>query len=203
MIDVMPIELTLLAGGKSRRMGADKLALRLPDGGLLVERWLQNLAWPGPTAIVLPQGGAAPDGVRVDRTVFDAVADQGPLRGVSSALAESRSEWHVFVPVDMPGVTRAQVDWMLSQRAIHPTAQAFMTQRTRDGESTVEPLPMLIHVSMKSAVDARLEANRRSLHGLADEPSAVLLDAPSDWPDDVWLNLNRPADLESYLKRYR
>ena len=186
--------LVVLAGGSGSRMGGDKLRLRDATGRLLILRWFDRLGRTDPPLLVLPPGGAVPDELADWPRVHDTTAGDGPLRGVETALASTGDEWVMVVAVDTPGVGREQLDWLADRRAADPAARLWMARR---GDA-VEPLPMLIHRAMRSAVGRRLAESRRSLHGLVDEPHARAADTPH-WPAAVWRNLNRPADLADYL----
>jgi len=50
-------------------------------------------------------------------------------------------------------------------------------------------------VTAAALVRRALESNRRSLHGLLGDPSVVPVDAPREWGDHIWTNLNFPDDL--------
>ena len=190
-------ELFILAGGAGSRMGQDKLQLRSPAGRLLIMDWLDRLHWPVLPSLVLPPDRQAPAELSAWPAVHDAVADEGPLRGVATALAAATSDWLLITAVDMPGIGREQLDFIADQREADLSARLWMTRRP-DG---IEPFPLLIRRDMVDAVHARLSSGRRSLHGLADESASRVVDAPSHWPETIWRNLNRPADLAEYLQR--
>ena len=86
---LQPVEVFILAGGLSARMGRNKARLRLRGRTLLA--WVRAAAratgWP----------------VRVIRR--DLVPRCGPLGGVWTALRRSRAERLVFLSCDMPFVT--------------------------------------------------------------------------------------------------
>ena len=187
--------LVLLAGGASSRMGTDKLRLRDAAGRLLVAAWAERVAWPTPVTLVLPPDATPPDELAGWPVRHDAAAGEGPLRGVQAALAGDAG-WRLVVAVDTPGVGREQLDWSASLRSRHTSARAWLLRR----EGRIEPFPLLIHTDLREAVDRRLAGQRRSLHGLADEPAARVVDAPADWDAAVWRNLNRPAELRAYLE---
>ena len=90
----------VLAGGRSVRMGRDK-ALLVLEGETLVERCLRKLS---EVCAEVAIAGGAEALARFGRVVADAEAGCGPLGGIVAALRESRFEWNVFVPVDVPFV---------------------------------------------------------------------------------------------------
>ena len=189
------VELILLAGGSGSRMGGDKLRLRDAAGRLLAAAWFEELGWPVPPLLVLPPNGVPPEELACWSVSHDAFAGDGPLRGVEAAFAATNVDWLLVVAVDTPGIGRTQIDWLLGRRDADPSARLWMTRHDRQ----TEPFPLLIHRDLMAAVSRRLAGQRRSLHGLTDEPMARVVDAPADWPKSVWTNLNRPQDLASYL----
>lgn len=191
----MKVELVILAGGASSRMGSDKLRLRGRDGRLLIARWSEQLNWSGLPRLILPPGGVAPDEISHWPIAHDAERGKGPLRGVAAALAVIQ-DWACIVAVDTPGVGREQIDWLIDRIPSDPAVRCWMMRRP----TGLEPLPLLIHRELAEAVDRRLAGGRRSLNGLADEPLSRVVDAPGDWPESVWRNLNRPEDLAAWIE---
>lgn len=189
------VELILLAGGQGSRMGGDKLRLRDADGRLLVAAWFEKLNWPAPPRLVLPPLGVPPEELAAWPVALDAVAGDGPLRGIEAAFAATNVDWLLVIAVDTPGIGRTQIDWLLGRRDGDPSARLWMTRH--DGR--IEPFPLLIHRDLSAAVSRRLAEGQRSLHGLADEPLARVIDAPREWDRSVWTNLNHPHDLTTYL----
>ncbi|MGN6727060.1 MAG: molybdenum cofactor guanylyltransferase [Tepidisphaeraceae bacterium] len=202
----MPVELVILAGGRSSRMGEDKLRLR-HHGRLLAAEWIGRLAWPGEPLLVLPPGATPPTEFPPVRIAHDAVVDQGPLQGVLTAQQHRRDAWQLIVPIDMPLLDRPTLDWLTAQRGTDPAARLWMIERPLTADAgdpsgrncAIEPFPLLIHGDLQPAVQRRLAEGRRSLQKLADEPGARRVRAPAGWSENLWLNLNRPSDLAHYL----
>src|SRR5881397_2706641 len=83
------VEVCILAGGKSSRMGVDKSRLRLGRRTLL-----------GHIGAAANAAGFRPRVIRADL-----VPRCGPLAGVYSALATSRAEVILFLSCDMPFIS--------------------------------------------------------------------------------------------------
>ena len=101
----------VLAGGKSSRMGTDKSLLKL-NGELLIEHALAIFRRAGLSAQIV--------GARCDLSQFSPVvpdhaptAGLGPLAGICSAISASNSAYAVFLPVDMPLVPAALINYLL------------------------------------------------------------------------------------------
>lgn len=81
-------------------MGRDK-ALLVMEGETLVERAIRKLR---EVCAEVAIAGGSEALTRFGRVVPDAEMGCGPLGGMVAALAESRCEWNVFLPVDVPFV---------------------------------------------------------------------------------------------------
>src|SRR5688572_6459509 len=104
---VEDITLAVLAGGAGSRMGRPKGTLEI-NGRPILAHLLDRIAWPGPTMLVTAPGRENPPGAqRFDFEVSDAVADDGPLRGVHTALRHVRTEMLVVIAVDMVAILRS------------------------------------------------------------------------------------------------
>jgi len=198
-MDCARTTLAVLAGGEGRRMGAPKGDLAI-DGRPILERLLDRLNWPGPTLLVTAPGRQHPPGWRrfaVEAT--DAVAGEGPLRGLLTALEHASTDEVVVLAVDMPNITPAPLAWLAANLRANPTAAAVMVQRPERGSSQLDPLPAAFRaVVAEGIVRARLHDRKLALHGLAEEHQVLVVPAPSDWPADFWANLNTPSDLAAY-----
>jgi molybdopterin-guanine dinucleotide biosynthesis protein A len=188
--------LAILAGGEGSRMGRPKAELEIQGKPILV--WLlERFCWPGPMLLVTAPGREHPPGwERFDREVVDPVAGEGPLRGVLTALEGSSTEMVVVATVDMPGVTREQLAWVVGQIAATPGRLAVMCRR---GADRLEPFPLGARCKSSAAIREVLASGERSvLRGLGRGIAEVVA-CPGDWPDETWINLNRPEDLEAWM----
>ena len=101
----------VLAGGQSRRMGADKAALAI-DGVPLWRRQLRVLRDAGVSDPVLVRGPGqpAPEGVRILRDLHPGI---GPMGGLHAALAAAGDAPLALLAVDMPGIGPDWFAWLL------------------------------------------------------------------------------------------
>lgn len=189
------VTLAVLAGGQGSRMGRPKGLLSV-GGQPILGYLLDHLAWPGPTVLVTAPGRQHPPGwERFDSEAVDPVADEGPLRGLLTALQACATERLAVTTVDMPGLTRPQFEWLAGQLG---QSLGVMCDRLDGSERQVEPFPLVLRQSAIETVERRLATRRRSVHGLADEPGIMVRLAPADWPRRVWVNLNTPSDLAAF-----
>lgn len=122
-----PLSAAALAGGKSRRMGADKAFLPVVEGGpAMLAMVLDRLAKLSHDVMVVANDRVsyAPFGVRV---VPDVHVGAGALGGIHAALSEAKEDYCLVVACDMP---------FLNSRLLQRMAQA-----PRDYDVLIPRLP--------------------------------------------------------------
>jgi molybdopterin-guanine dinucleotide biosynthesis protein A len=192
-MDDAQASLAILAGGEGSRMGMPKGQLQI-RGRHVLAHLLDQFRWTGPKLLVTAPGRERPPGWELfDSEVSDPVAAQGPLRGLATALEHARSDVLVVATVDMPNMTQAHLQWLVSQLMDRQDQAGVMISRA---SSQVEPFPSAYRRSLAlPVVLQQLAGSRRSVIGLASLPRFAALSAPP-WAEDVWLNLNEPCDLD-------
>jgi molybdopterin-guanine dinucleotide biosynthesis protein A len=101
----------VLAGGHSRRMGADKALIEL-DGQSLLQR---ALAVAGAVANGVWIVGSKEKFATFGSVIEDEFGNQGPLAGIHAALRASTLDLNVILAVDTPFVEGRLVDYLLGQ----------------------------------------------------------------------------------------
>lgn len=176
----------VLVGGRSSRFGSDKALYEV--GGrplaLLTAEKVRRTA--GCVTLVGAPGRYGELGLRV---IPDPVADFGPLAGVVAALEDCPAERALIVAVDLPGVTTAFLEFLLSLdgEVVLPVQP--------DGYD--QPLCAVYARSVLPELRSAMEAGRgkvvRALEGvrvtrLSPEEYAAL------GGEELFRNLNRPPD---------
>lgn len=169
-----PLTLLILAGGRSRRMGQDKVWLLL-DGVPLIERGIRRLL-PLAGEVLLsandcPRCEALADRLRAEgvpaRVVADLHGGAGPLAGLHAGLAAARHDLLLAVAADMPFVSVALVQHMVELAtgfdAVVPRLPDPVT-----AELAWEPLHALYRNTCLPAVEARLAAGQRRMLSFFD-----------------------------------
>jgi len=113
----IPICGAVLAGGKSSRMGTDKSIVQL-GGVTLIERAVEILREVCTEVVIL---GNNPALEIYGPLVPDLHPGCGPLGGIEAALAHSRLEWNLLLPVDMPFVPTALLRSWIARVTSRPT----------------------------------------------------------------------------------
>ena len=167
------VEVCILAGGLSTRMGCAKARLRLGNGTLLgcVRR--------NASALGLP--------VRVLRK--DLVHRCGPLGGLYSALKTTNAFAVLFLPCDMPFISTASLRRCLA--VFDGERPVFAVTRGQFG------FPIILPVALLPLVKGQIEAGRFALHQLARASAARRVRLPAR---DLF-NINTPDDLAKARKR--
>jgi molybdopterin-guanine dinucleotide biosynthesis protein A len=192
------VTLALLAGGAGSRMGMRKDLVRVRGTGL-VEWMLRRAAWRGPTMLVGPADGASLEGEGlVDVVVRDETSGEGPLRGVVSALVKCQTSAMVVVPIDMPGIGARHLAWMVERAREMPEVACVMLRRQVDGAERIEPFPSFYRKGFQTVGLVRLRGEKRAMQGLIQEKGVGVVDAPLEWEERVWTNLNREADVARF-----
>jgi molybdopterin-guanine dinucleotide biosynthesis protein A len=196
-----PVTLAILAGGEGSRMGTPKGLLRIgpDDGQPILTYLLHRIAWRGPTLLVTAPGREHPPGwERFDREAADPEAGGGPLRGVLTALEHAATPVIAVLTVDMPEVGPEQMRWLLDALQGDPKALGVMFRRAMPDGIQIEPFPSLYRSAAREPIEGRLKSAQRSVHGFLQEVGFFLVDAPPQWPQSIWTNLNSPDDLRAY-----
>ena len=187
----------VLAGGRSRRFGRDKLAEGYEGRPLLEHPVLRLLEVCDRVVVVLsPDAEEPPMPVGASVTFArDAVEDEGPLRGLSAGMEVANAEWTVVAGGDMPDLQPAVLLEML--RAGLETGVVAVS--LADG-GTERPLPCVLRTAPAAeAADVLLEAGRRSLRDLLAAVANVVIDEPT-WtaldPDRrTLIDVDKPGDI--------
>jgi molybdopterin-guanine dinucleotide biosynthesis protein A len=183
----------ILAGGRSRRFGRDKLAEPI-DGRPLLDHAIEAVR-PFASAIVVvgPPGGNPP--VPEDVTlVRDATPFEGPLAGLVAGLGAVVEPVVLVIGGDMPSLVGSVVESMVG--ALEPGVDVVVLEH--DGR--LRPLPMVLRRDSGLAAASRVYATgERRLRALTEHLATHVIPEES-WrpldPDGLTLrDIDTPADL--------
>ncbi|MGZ6271774.1 MAG: molybdenum cofactor guanylyltransferase [Candidatus Limnocylindrales bacterium] len=191
----------VLAGGRSKRFGSDKLALDV-DGTPLLHRAVLAVAGSCTEVLVaISATGAAPALPRAAvplRLVRDALPDAGPLAGLVAGLDAASEALVLVVAGDMPSLPDDLLTGLL-ERAMPPIASPGHAIVLADGEGW-RPLPcVLLRDAALPLANELVLTEERSLRGLLRllEPDVIAQATWRRWdPDGEWRrDIDEPADL--------
>jgi len=147
------VSCVVLMGGESRRMGADKAFVKLA-GETLLQRVL-NCVQPLFDDVML-SGRDLRIQVSGTRFITDELPGRGPALGLCSALASSRHPYVFTTACDMPFITPALIERLLSFRHGHDVVAPVL-----DGK--LQPLCAVYSRTCLQALTRRVRRGERSL----------------------------------------
>jgi molybdopterin-guanine dinucleotide biosynthesis protein A len=173
----------VLAGGKSLRMGKDKALLELA-GRPLVQHAVVKVSRVCSEVHLL--------GNRNELSVYgplvrDLHEGGGPLSGIESALEDSRYDWNLFMPVDMPFLPTAFLGWWMPMALAREKDGMRMAMLTVDGHP--QPALCLLHKDVLPAVKTAVERGVFKLFRVFEETERELLETKRD-RSEVFFNLS-------------
>ncbi|MDP9118651.1 MAG: molybdenum cofactor guanylyltransferase [Actinomycetota bacterium] len=188
----------VLAGGRSRRFGRDKLVEEYEGRPLLQHPVSRLLEVCDRVVVVLAPDAPEPSmpaGASVE-FARDAIEDEGPLRGLSAGLDFANAEWVVLAGGDMPDLQRAVLLEMLRAGAETGVVAVSLSDGGKE-----RPLPCVLRtVPAAEAVGALLEAGRRGLRDLLAAVTSAVVDEPTwtslDPERRTLFDVDEPADLD-------
>ncbi|HEY3333375.1 MAG TPA: molybdenum cofactor guanylyltransferase [Capsulimonadaceae bacterium] len=184
------LKIAILAGGQSRRMGVDKLALEI-NGKTILQRTVDTAVSTGVPVIVVgrtDQPGGSGHGVH---QIADDEPGAGPLAALRTALTAAAPNDVVALAADLPYLTTRSIAWLIESAAIYADTPGVAV---RNGDF-LEPLFSVYRQSSASAIEHLMLNGRRSLHSLIESTSFTVISAP-EWVTKELYNLNEPADWE-------
>lgn len=184
--------LLILAGGASRRMGRDKVAL--PVGETTMVDHLVRRLGPAVDEAIVAGGSVTAPGARLIR---DQYPGAGPLAGMHAGFSAARHPWVWVVACDLPDVEPALLELLASMAhgvdAVVPVA---------GGE--VQGVCALYRRDLAPRIEDLLQKKDRSVGALLDAITVCYLEEGEVRPVDPELrsfrNLNTPADYEAWIK---
>lgn len=200
----------VLAGGRARRFGRDKLSETV-DGRPLIAHAVEGAArLTREVVVAIPPDALPPAGIDEEargfrgtrvpvRLVHDPVPFGGPLVGVRAALEAAAEPLALVVAGDMPRLRPAVLELLVrtlgSADPLVTDAVALVYRSRR------QPLPVAVRVGAATEAASRaLGSGDRSLRGLLANLRVRDL-AEAEWrpldPDaDTLLDVDRPHDLD-------
>lgn len=194
-----PLSIIVLAGGESRRMGANKALLKISTQETLIARVISNLRPLSDDVVIVSDTPEhfADLGVRQASDVYP---NTGPLAGLHAGLETAENSWSLAVACDMPLVDHRLVRFMVL------LSQGHDVVIPRVG-GDLEPLHALYSKACIPAIQQRLEAGqRRVISFLPDvrvrylEPREIAIFDPEGLS---FFNANTPDEWRQLLELLR
>jgi len=181
----------ILAGGKSTRMGADKAFVVL-DGRTLLARMLDLARHVTPNVQIV---GARSKFSPFAPVVEDIFPGCGPLGGIHAALKSSQSELNVILAVDVPFVSLALLQYLISRARNSPTA-AITVPRSAEGW---QPLCAIYRRWFADSAEKALAEGRYKIDALFEQVMVETIGEEeletAGFAPRIFRNLNTPEEL--------
>lgn len=189
----------VLAGGESRRMGTDKVCLRLGRERLV--DWQIHLLRTvcGAVAVIGPAARLVDTGVQVYE---DEIPGKGPLGGIHAGLRRARTEFSLFLGCDMP-LMEARFLRYLCRQAMATTALATVPPSWTGGRY---PLCIVLRRRALARVVACLESVQNQVGRLflriPRRPITKAEFAREGFSAHIFCNLNTPEEYERVRQKW-
>jgi molybdopterin-guanine dinucleotide biosynthesis protein A len=175
----------VLAGGRSRRFGADKA--RHPVAGRpMIERVYAAVA-PLVEAVLVSVAASGADYGLPAAHLPDAFPGAGPLAGLHAGLTVAATPWVLAVPCDVPFITTASLERLVSRRGAGVDAVVACGP---DGR--LQPLCGCYAVRTLPTLTAALAGGQHTVRAWLHRLKAVEV---VTLPAAVLANINHPDDL--------
>jgi len=188
------LAVAVLAGGKSRRFGADKALLRLcSDGRTLIEAAVDAGRSVADETFVIghERYSCLVPGIHI---VPDDLPGEGPLAAIRTALRHASSPSVLVLACDMPCLSIPLLRWM---GALKATTDVVIP---RTGDGRWQPMPAIYRRSTLPTIDAALQGGSRSITSIFDAVTVREILEPELRQHDPALNslfsLNSPDQLD-------
>lgn len=183
----------ILAGGKSRRFGANKALFRI-EGQTVIERVIAAIPQFSPVFVVT--NSPAEYAFLSLPTMPDKFPDAGPLAGIHAGLLHSPVEWNFFLACDLPLLRPSIIaEICLAPRGAHvilPEAPEPSSSTPSTEASRLQPLCALWSKSTLPLIEAALRDGELSVRSLLKKLSVRRI-SPSE--PEALFNLNTPEAL--------
>ena len=178
----------ILIGGKSRRLGRDKILLPYEGKPLVLHMYeLLNGLFPRTLLIGHPRPEFESHGLT---SIPDLVPDKGVLGGIFTALTNGAAPFVFIVGVDMPFLKPSLITRILSHRH---KVDAVIPR----GPRGLEPLCALYSSSSLPTIEQSLERGILKIMAALDGLQVVSPEVtPESGEPDPFININFPEDLE-------
>jgi len=185
------VSVFILAGGKSTRMGMDKAFVAL-DGRTLLARMLELARSVTPAVSII---GNAAKFSPFAPTVEDVFQGCGPLGGIHAALRASKTDLNLILAVDVPFVSLALLQYLITRAKNAPDAMVTVVQ----SGGGWQPLCAIYRRDFAETAERALREGRYKIDVLFNEILTHVIGegelATAGFSPRIFRNLNTPEDL--------
>jgi molybdopterin-guanine dinucleotide biosynthesis protein A len=170
-----PLYGLVLAGGRSTRMQRDKAAIEYRPGETQLDTAMKLLAGRVARAFVSVRPDQANDSARSRYpSIVDRGETQGPIAGISAALAEYPAAAWLVLACDLPYLDARTLDVLIAARDASRSATAFKS--SHDG--LPEPLCAIYEPRAREAITAHIASGKNCPRKFLINADTLLLEQP-------------------------
>jgi len=190
----MKVTSIILAGGKNLRLGRNK-ALETLDGKSLIEHVIERVEPLSERILIVTSQEKFDLPVSVKAEMLaDLYPDKGPLGGIYTGLAASRSLYNIVVACDMPFLNTELLRYMLG------LSRDYDAVVPRLEEGMIEPLHSIYSRGCLDNMQKRLESNELKVHSFLKTVRVRYIERDESQKLDPELlsffNINHQSDIE-------
>jgi molybdenum cofactor guanylyltransferase len=182
----------ILAGGQSRRMGADKVFLRI-NNETLIERALRLSR--AITENVWIVGEKRKFAAFSNAVIEDVYRDRGPLGAIHAALSSTESHLNLLLAVDMPLLDMSFLNFLVGS-----ARESNATVTVPNVGGSFQPVCAVYRENFADFAEEALRHGQNKIDPLFGKVSTRIIDegelAHAGYSADIFRNLNTPDDLE-------
>jgi molybdenum cofactor guanylyltransferase len=180
----------VIAGGKSRRMGAEKGLIAF--GGKRLIDFPVEILHEVCTRVIISANSHSYDFLHLP-VISDRVTGGSPMIGIWSALLASPSEYNLVLSCDMPMIPVALLEHMIASAEGCTAAIAWH-------QGFAEPLCGIYHRSLAGELEAHIREGKFKLITFLEKIGARHIEVDEKLPffhPGIFLNVNTPLDVET------
>jgi molybdopterin-guanine dinucleotide biosynthesis protein A len=190
----MDISAFVLAGGHSRRMGADKAFVEF-DGYTLLDRMLTLARAASSDVHIL---GSKEKFAAYGDVVEDQFPDHGPLGGIHAALRASTAELNVILAIDMPFLEERFLKYLLQQ-----AEQSDVLVTVPRGEGVWQPLCAVYRKPFAALAEEALQVDKNKIDPLFRNIQLRIIEeaelTQQGFSPAMFRNVNTPEELQEAI----
>ncbi len=179
----MQITGIVIAGGKSSRMGENK-ALIVHNGQRLIDKAIQTIK-PLCNELIISSNEHIPS------LNYSIISDQhksiGPMGGLHACLSQSKTDFNLLIPCDVPSITTAVYEKLLEK------VQDYDVVLARHKADKVEPLIAIYKTSVLAVIKEQIILKDYKMMHLLKRVKVCYVDFEES---SFFKNMNSPKDLK-------
>lgn len=191
---IKDIEAFILAGGQSKRMGADKGLIEL--NGIPMVKYVIDVLNASYFQMKLISGNAAYQKFGLP-IYIDVISGKGPMGGLLTALQNTEKEYVILIGCDMPFISQS-----LLVRLIENLKDEFITVAETNGR--INPLLAIYPKTLTKQIQENIDLGRLKMQDFILENPHYLV--PMDGIGDIdpisLTNINSREELEHWNQKF-